>query len=102
VPEYEFFNEDGEYRAVFFHMADAPTVGQIIDHEGESLRRVASSPTIKGGFKPFSSMSQALWDPDAPNHDSKGVPYYSSERDVRHYIEKNNNNPCKKKQVWDG
>ncbi|MHA7813256.1 MAG: hypothetical protein ACX94C_07700 [Phycisphaerales bacterium] len=101
MPEYEFFNQDGEYRTAFFHADDAPKIGEIIEHEGESLRRVPSLPGVTAGFQPFASSSLAPNDPDAPHHDAQGRPSFQSEREVREFMARNNENPNKPKLAWD-
>jgi len=102
MPIYEFFNIDGEYREVFFNGndPDLPSIGQIIEHEGESLRRIPSIPGAKVGFRPFASRSLAPGDPDASSYDREGRPVFQSERDVREYMARNNSNPTKRKLVW--
>lgn len=44
MPEYTFLNEQtGERFDLFYHMAEVPTIGEEIIHNGQVLRRVASS-----------------------------------------------------------
>lgn len=101
MPEYEFYNEDGEYRSVFFHASEAPSIGQIIEHEGESLRRVPSRPGLTVGFQPFTSATLPPGDPLAPHHDAQGRPGFQTEREVRQYIRRRNDNDNPEKLAWD-
>lgn len=95
MPEYEFFNANGEYRCVFFNANDPalPSIGQIIEHEGEQLRRVASKPGVAIGFQPFVGVSRPINDPDAPHLDREGRPSFQTEREVREYMSRKNDGP---------
>ena len=100
MPEYEFFNEEGEYRSVFMHAAQAPSIGDLIEHEGETLRRVPSVPGVSAGFKPFVSYSLSRNDRHASDFDRQGRPCFNSERSVREFMAKNNNDPLCTKMAW--
>lgn len=104
MPEYPYEDtQTGERVDLFRSMAEADPIGAVIEHEGRSLRRLASTGvrTVDAGFKPFTSVSQARYDPDAPRHDSAGRPQFASRREVDTYIAKKNARGGKQ-IVWGG
>ena len=104
MPEYPYEDvETGETVDLFRTMAEADSIGAVIEHEGRKLRRLASQGvgTIDAGFHPFTSISQARHDPDAPRHDAQGRPQFQSKREVQDFLAKKNARGGKE-LVWDG
>jgi hypothetical protein len=102
MPEYEFFDEDGNHETVFFPMSQAPAIGELVEHEGRVLRRVASMPGVNMGFRPFASYSLPKNDPNAREFDSAGRPCFNTERSVREFMARNNDKPGAEKLGWKG
>lgn len=46
---YEFLDPDGNVVEIDFPMREAPSIGSIINHEGRTLTRIASTPQVDPG-----------------------------------------------------
>lgn len=104
MPEYPYEDtQTGERVDLFRSMAQADPIGSVIEHEGRTLRRLASDGvrTQDAGFRPFTSATQARYDPDAPRHDKAGRAQFQSRREVSDFIAKKNARGGKQ-IVWDG
>jgi hypothetical protein len=47
--KYEFLDSDGNVVEITMLMRDAPSIGSIITHEGQTLTRIASTPQVDPG-----------------------------------------------------
>lgn len=47
--KYEFLDSDGNVVEIAMMMRDAPSIGSIITHEGQTLTRIASTPQVDPG-----------------------------------------------------
>jgi len=67
MPLYDFETSKGEHVEVFFHMADAPSLGSKIRHKGRVLRRVLSPSS--GVVKNYEHVAHSLrqWVPTRPD-----------------------------------
>ena len=92
MPEYEFYDENGDYATALMSSEEVPSIGDTIEHEGRMLTRIASRATITNanGFKPFTAFSQPAGDPDASKHGEGGHPRFDTKRDLNEYLDKRN------------
>lgn len=81
--------DTGEPVEVSMSMADAPSIGDVIDHEGRRLVRLPSRPeAIVRGFEPFSTPQMPRWDAAAKRHDARGRPLFATRKERDEYCAK--------------
>jgi hypothetical protein len=90
APLYIFQSETGDHIERFFHMADAPKFGTVVEEGGVAYKRVPVPPQVdvrKLGKGDHGCVSHGLplWDKAAPRHTAHGKPAFESQREIKEY-----------------
>ncbi len=96
MPTYEFLNPDGEVVEAYFHMSEAPRVGETVDIDGTPCERIFSgqgqfrvppdrfvkgySLPVKKQMDPELAKSVQAWDAD-------GTPCFNGNRAVQRFLD---------------
>ena len=94
MPMYEFKREsDGKIVEVFFNMANAPSIGSVIEEDGEKLTRIVSDSQISAAVEvvthqyPYVSRSMPRNVPGCETN-KHGQPIISSQRHEREVMDR--------------
>jgi hypothetical protein len=88
MPHYDFEDEQGEQHELWYSMADAPRVGEVIEHGGKKLTRVWSHPraVVRRDIE-FKGWSLDPWTPGFDRYDTDGQPLISGRRELQRGID---------------
>lgn len=103
-------DEQGTHFEVLVDRDEAPENGDWFYYEGKTLRRIPSVPQrprvkryeFKGWSLPRQKAAIAQGRTLAPQYDEKGVPVFTSRREMSEYVSRVNDNPNEGVRIeWD-
>jgi len=103
-------DESGRVFEVLVDRAEVPLTGDYFFYEGQTLRRIPSVPQrarvkqyeFKGWSLPRKAAAVKQGRTLAPHYDERGVPVFTSRREMSEYVSAVNDNPNEGVQIqWD-
>lgn len=90
MPEYPFQSVTSqEVRHFVYSMADVPSIGEIVERDGGSWKRLPSAALASvREFQPFVNRQVERNHPLAPRLDEAGRPVFHSKREVQEFSAK--------------
>lgn len=92
---YEFRDVNtGEGVEVMYRPSEAPSLDEVVEIQGRTLRRVVSLPHVNAErSKPIIAISQEPWHPHASKYDKNGTPVFSNKLEAREFAKKTQDDP---------